>query len=309
MPVLTILAHGSTCGVAPALKTTQIPERLKTNGWSTAATRRNTAFLRSINHDSLTGDGFALTLTLRNCPETPESWHSTRANFIKRLKRRSLLRLHWVVEWQRRGVPHLHIAAWFDEEAMVKPDQIIEQWLLVAKDYKPAQRSQTAVPIHAFGGWAQYVSKHAARGAAHYQRNIASLPTQWRSTGRVWGKSGQWSQIDPKRLEMAPTAFYAYRRLIRKFKLNKAKRTGTTAEIHYAKNMLKCHEKGLSAVRGVSEWVPSEVNLAIVNWLIHAGFSVLVGPTTKIERITERLKPVQAEQEGQASSAAHSARR
>lgn len=286
MPVLTILAHGATAGVAPGQKT-HIAARGNTIGWSTAATRRNTAFLRSVNHDALTGHGHAGTLTLRNCPDSPEDWHRTRTNFVKRLRRIGLTRMHWVVEWQKRRVPHLHIAVWFDQPGDFGPE-IKAHWIESAMQYRPALLSQTVVPITSFGGWAQYVAKHSARGAGHYQRNIAARPSGWTSSGRVWGKCGQWPTIEPKRLEIAPRAFHALRRAMRSWRIADARMRKNPRQVTQARTMLRCRNRDLSNVRGVSEWIPQEVTDRLVTWLTVTGHSVLDSPTTA-ERIASRL--------------------
>ena len=94
-------------------------------GWSAGATRRNLQFLYSIDERDLDGEGFAVTLTLRDCPPTAEDWQYLVKQFFMYLKRIlsyasaalggdfTLLRYHYVTEWQRRGVPHLHATIYF----------------------------------------------------------------------------------------------------------------------------------------------------------------------------------------------------
>ena len=78
MPVIKSYRHGMTGGVAPMNNSHTRALRGVVEGWSTGATRRNTAFLRSIREDQLTGIGVALTLTLKTCPVTPADWHRLR---------------------------------------------------------------------------------------------------------------------------------------------------------------------------------------------------------------------------------------
>lgn len=54
-------------------------------------------------------------LTLRHCPPTSDDWTRLVKVLQQRLRRAGLLRWHWVVEWQRRGVPHLHLAVYAQE--------------------------------------------------------------------------------------------------------------------------------------------------------------------------------------------------
>ena len=161
------------------------PKRTQTTGWSAAATSRNIAFLRSVRVKTLEGFGYAATLTLRRCPATPEDWQRLRNAFFQRSRREGLTRCHWVVEWQKRRVPHLHLALWADE-----PDYagvVLAHWIEVAKSYQPKFKAQTCIPIHDLLGWFQYVAKHAARGANHYQRHESARPKNWDKSGRIWG--------------------------------------------------------------------------------------------------------------------------
>jgi len=43
------------------------------------------------------------------------TWTRLVKTLLQRLRRAGLLRWHWVVEWQRRGVPHLHLAVYAQE--------------------------------------------------------------------------------------------------------------------------------------------------------------------------------------------------
>ena len=114
MPVQTLYRHGGKGGVGPARNDHLRAKRGTVQGWSLGATRRNTQFLMSVEEHRLTGVGYALTLTLRDCPATPGDWHRLRKSWTDRMRRLGMVRLHWVTEWQRRGVPHLHCAIWFD---------------------------------------------------------------------------------------------------------------------------------------------------------------------------------------------------
>lgn len=88
------------------------PKRGEIQGWTAAAARRNTKFLQSIDPAQLAGrEGYALTLTLRESPVSYASWAVLLALFLDRLRKAPGIGLvHWVVEWQERGAPHLHMA-------------------------------------------------------------------------------------------------------------------------------------------------------------------------------------------------------
>lgn len=82
------------------------------NGWSKASVRRHKAWLFSVQTDDLTGSGYGVTLTLRQTPATHDDWMQLVQRLHRAFREAGLLRWHWVVEWQRRGTPHLHLAVY-----------------------------------------------------------------------------------------------------------------------------------------------------------------------------------------------------
>lgn len=247
-------------------------------GWSDGATRRNTAFLRSIREDRLTGAGVALTLTLRTCPPTADDWHRLRRAWEMRMRRAGMLRLHWVTEWQRRGVPHLHGAIWFPNSYdTITP---VDAWCDLAERYGAGRRGQHARVIDGPIGWFQYLSKHAARGVKHYQRNAENIPEGWQArTGRVWGKSGDWPIREAVRINLQDQhgdgGWFAFRRLVRSWRVAEARAADDAYRLRSARSMLRCEDQSLSRVRGVSEWIPQEVQDGLLANLSVRGYSVI----------------------------------
>ena len=242
-------------------------------GWSEGATRRNTAMLRSILEDELHGHGYAVTLTLRDCPPSPDDWHRIRRAWERRMERAGMVRLHWVTEWQRRGVPHLHCAIWFTDP---DPTPIVRAWVAVAATHGAAEPGQHVRPIDGPIGWFQYVSKHAARGVRHYQRSSDNIPEAWQSrTGRVWGKLGHWPIRDATRVQLDAAGFAAFRRLVRGWRLGDARSKGDRYRIDQARHMLTCHDRTASQLRGVSEWIPQHLQDALLVNLQTRGFRVV----------------------------------
>ncbi|WP_443678171.1 rolling circle replication-associated protein [Nocardioides astragali] len=82
------------------------------DGWSRSAVRRHLEFLYSVDVPRLDGSGFGVTLTVRNTPPTHTEWMSLLQKLIREFRAAGLSRWHWVVEWQRRGTPHLHLAVY-----------------------------------------------------------------------------------------------------------------------------------------------------------------------------------------------------
>lgn len=244
-------------------------------GWTRATTRRNTQFLGAVDVALLDGEGFAFTFTVRDCPESAVHWHSTRRAFIARLHRRGLIRLHWVTEWQRRGVPHLHGCAFFDTEEVSNPKgELLRAWLTVARPFGALAYSQDIAPISDAVGWFQYLTKHLSRGVRHYQRAKASIPPGWqRKTGRVWGHVGEWPLQPPTVFDLDRSGWWAYRRIVRGWRIADARASGKVDRLRAARVMLGGDRKH-SEVRGLSEWLSSSWQLAVLAHVAGRGFKV-----------------------------------
>ena len=251
--------------------------RGEVEGWSHGATRRNTEFLMSIREDRLEGDGYALTLTVRDCPESAQDWHKIRRAWEWRMRRLGMVRLHWVTEWQRRGVPHLHCAIWLPESAGM--ESAIAAWIAVAGIYGAARRGQHGRRIDGPVGWFQYLSKHAARGVSHYQRNIENIPAGWqRKTGRVWGKCGEWPVQQKIRFNLQDQhgdgGWFAFRRLVRTWRIADARASGDAYRIDRARRMLRCNDPVRARLIGFMEWVPFEITMALLTNVAGRGYDV-----------------------------------
>tara|TARA_B100000513_G_C11887068_1_gene181117 strand:- start:38 stop:817 length:780 start_codon:yes stop_codon:yes gene_type:complete len=244
------------------------------NGWSAKTARSNTRFLQSVTLSELSGHGYAFTLTLKDCPESHESWHKLRKAFLMRIQRMGVIRVHWVTEWQRRGVPHLHGVVYFPDADQSIPPKIISNWLKVAESYNPARWAQHIAAISDSLGWLQYLAKHAARGANHYQRSSDGIPEGWKKTGRIWGKGGDWPIRDPIKFELSREGNFAYRRIIRSYRIAEARSTDRPSTVKYARRMLKCNLQSLSEVRGTSGWIPERVTMSIIHWLASEGHTI-----------------------------------
>lgn len=278
MPVVKVYQHGSTSGTPPMRNDHQRAPRGVTQGWTDRAVRSNLAFLRSVILDDLTGTGYAFTLTIRDCPDSSEDWQKLRHQFVKRLQRFGMIRLHWVTEWQRRGVPHLHGVAYFpDTEEYPVPrvsNAITGTWCSVAWGFTAAEWSQDVKPITDALGWLQYLAKHAARGKHHYQRSAANIPAGWQKTGRVWGKSGDWSVGDPMVFDLEDSGYWQYRRMVRQWRLADARASGNGRRIAAARRMLQAGSVEKGRVRGTSEWVPQRLSLQMLAYIAAQGHRI-----------------------------------
>ena len=97
-------------------------------------------------------------------------------------------------------------------------------------------------------GWLQYLSKHAARGAAHYQRAQGSIPSGWEGmTGRMWGHLGDFPTHEPLGLELDDCGWFRFRRIVRGWRCAQARseRKVSPGRIKSARRMLCCSDFSL----------------------------------------------------------------
>lgn len=274
MRIVNLSLHGCKAGT-DAHRNSKRPSGLrgKVGGWSTGSTRRNIDFLRSVDYEALTGFGLAFTGTLLDCPATSDDWHRIRKLFLQRLNRLGLIRSHWVTEWQRRGVPHLHGMFFFPDcstaEYVALFQAIINAWLELVAPYRGASRGVNVVHMNDALGWAQYSAKHASRGVGHYQRSPENIPEEWKEkTGRVWGKTGDWPIRDAMKFEVSDDVYYRFRRLARSWRVADARQSGNRFRIKSARRCLKANTQTLADVRGVSEWLPLDVSVSLLMWAV-----------------------------------------
>jgi len=244
-------------------------------GWSKKSARSQRNWFYSQNILGLTGSGYSFTLTVKKCPQSAEDFHGYLRSLLKRLDRMGAVRSHWLIEWQRRQVPHLHGCVYFSEDS-VSPGQVISHWCDITDHLGSLSFGQDIKPIYDELGWLGYLAKHGARGVSHYQRMNKNIPEGWKKTGRMWGYTGKWPQEEPMRFEIDQRGYFVWRRVSRAWAKSAAREAekNRPAQIKYARQMLKCWDKNLSPVRGVSEWLPVDISSRLVVWLGSEGFTV-----------------------------------
>jgi hypothetical protein len=252
------------------------PPHTATVGWSLGSSRRNTEFLWSVDAAGLEPGGLTLTLTVRDCPASAAEWKRAREALFQWLRRQGLVRLHWVTEWQRRGVPHLHLALWFGQGLGVHAEVILAKWLDLTATWRASRLAQHWAELYDATGWGLYVSKHAARGAVHYQRSREHLPESWQSgTGRLWGYLGQWPRRDAWKVDVDRQSFYRLRRLLRSRRVAMARACPRAEDrgplIRWSRGMLRNPDAVASAHRGLGEWFEESWSLQSLRWVSELG--------------------------------------
>lgn len=267
MAKLSIFPGGSSGGFpGPGHRLTDTT-RGEVKGWTPGSSRRLVAWLWSVNVDALSrDDGWAVTLTVGETPPSAEEWQACRDKLLRKLRALGVELVHWVVEWTARGRPHLHMAVYGPGRLDA---HILSAWLLVVDSmgWPASTKAQHIVPITGTSGWLQYVSKHAARGVAHYQRQGA--PPGWEKTGRLWGHSGEWPLEVPIEVELERVQFHRYRRLARAWQRARMRREGVPWK-HIKRLGHKYGDKEKGAMMGVSGWIPDAVSLMLVELALDA---------------------------------------
>lgn len=296
MPILKLYHHGLSGGFPTTMANPNPPPRGEVGGWSEAAARRNVRFLWSVRPGELTGIGLAITATVRDCPPTHDDWSKLRRAYIERLRRDGLIRGHWVTEWQRRGVPHLHGAFWLPgtvgntAQVLSLCHRVRRHWLEVARAYRPVDAGQHVVPIVDDVGWFRYLAKHAARGVHHYQRAADGIPQGWKKTGRMWGHVGDWPTDEAMVIDLDQAGFWMYRRLVRRWRIaeqtqliERCRTEGWKSGQQYrdamrqlsrSRRMLKGGDHARSARHGISGWIPMDVQLRLLAAVAAAGHQI-----------------------------------
>jgi len=208
------------------------------------------------------------------------------------------VRLHWIVEFQKRGCPHIHWALWYAEGTHIfwwkggREVVCIDDWLDIVGQaaaasgaipaYVPSylgtrypderwlvcRDAQYVATMDNIDGWFEYLAKHAVRGVRHYQRAKATnLPEGWASsTGRLWGHVGDWPRTEPVEFELPDSAGYRVRRWLRGYCIAKARGANRPKPrvIAWARRMLKDADRRHSAMFRVACFVTPAVAYRMV---------------------------------------------
>ena len=162
-------------------------KRGECKGWSLGAINNMSRFMYSVIPGELSGNGFALSLTLRNCPATSADFKIVRDCLLRYFQKAGALRWHWLTEFTLRCLPHLHGVVFFPEHKIITPKAIVARWCDITKEYETRPVAQMVQPISDIQGWFGYLTEHGSRSVKHYQKE--GMPDGWEKTGRLWGRS------------------------------------------------------------------------------------------------------------------------
>lgn len=295
MPTISIRAHGVSAtrnqtlvnpetGEIVKLADFQPPERTATKGWTPNVARRNEQRLQQVDFDAVEGFPAFVTLTMPSGQMGDVSaamFHGWLKRWLQFMKRHGMRHYYWILEFQASGNPHLHVLVWLDHEPEpLETFKALRSWVGILNKSGVGARLQgqiwepidvgaeitvdgETVPAHP-ERVLMYLAKHAARGVAHYQRQIENMPDDWQyRSGRVWGHDRGLPLCEQQDVECDYPTFHRFRRLVRRWRLAEAQAIKDTerrrAAIVQARRSLKCGRRDVSTYRGVSAWVPASV--------------------------------------------------
>nr|GLK32382.1 hypothetical protein GCM10017610_26670 [Curtobacterium pusillum] len=292
MAKIVIAPDGVKLAKAPGMGNKAPPKRGKASGWTKAVARRNNDFLMSVDGEELAtdpGSPFALSLTFGRAEVvTPAALRDSREALFDRFRRMGVTRLHWLVEFQGDGVPHLHMILYLPRDAALSGVEasLRRHWLEVAGWSGAHLKGQHVVPVSHLRGWKQYLGKHGIRGVHHYQRQ---MPDGWEEPGRMWGKLGTWPTRSIE-LECDLATFFRFRRILRSYRVAEArallakappdKLANLRRSLGFARRCLRePNPEGSpkATLRGMNLWVPEYTTLRVATFLSNQP-SALVRP-------------------------------
>lgn len=247
MGTVTVYPGGSTAGF-PSDSKHRRAKRGRVTGWTPAAARRLLTFLWSVESERLDGDGLAVTLTMGGRPADALEWAHARGLLLQWLRDHGATRWQWLTEWTAQGRPHLHLAVYGDG---IGAELVALAWIRISRSagWPASWKGQSVEPIFDAEGWLKYVAKHSARGVDHYQRETP--PPGWETTGRLWGKGGDWPTVEPQKLYLTGPQTFLYMAHFKEWQAARMILEGVSQE-----QVDKYLADGVGEIRGLSGWIP-----------------------------------------------------
>jgi hypothetical protein len=120
-------------------------------GWSIQSTWCFRRWFYSVDGAALDAHGYATSFTVRDLLSTAADWTATRDWFLRRMRRSGLVRGQWFIEWQRRGVPHMHGCLFLLE--LNFEEFVMDYWFEAAAEWRPGARGQVVKSLWGLLGW------------------------------------------------------------------------------------------------------------------------------------------------------------
>jgi hypothetical protein len=253
-------------GVAPRRPPSR-GDRKAIAGWSERSAASNAAFLRSVDGSKIEGCSLSCTLTIGSLV-TCQQWLSIRQRFVYWLRcEDAVLAGHWLVEFQSRGAPHMHLFLVLDwSMAFQFRSKLMKKWLDLVSITGALERGQFTSQLDDPLGWLRYLARHGSRSISHYQRD--GLPPGWFVSGRLWGRFGDWA-VRSDRFVCNDAVYFHLRRVAVRLMIQEARRDldtawlfGESKKIQAIKTRIKelrrrfrSRDPWKSASTGVSDWV------------------------------------------------------
>lgn len=301
MPTISIREHGVSVarnqtlvdpntGEIVKLTAFQPPERTETKGWTRNVARRNEQRLQQIDFAHVDGVPAFVTLTMPSKQMADVSaamFHAWLKRWLQFMKRHGMLHYYWILEFQATGNPHLHVLVWLDHTSEpLEQYKALRSWVNMLNKSGVGARQQAqiwesidvggeltvdgeTVPAHP-ERVLMYLAKHAARGVAHYQRQLSNMPADWQHrSGRVWGHDRGLPLRDAESVEVDYPTFWRYRRLVRSWRLAEARAVEDprrrAVAISAARGMLRWSDPSEAPYRGISAWIPADVSRRLLD--------------------------------------------
>lgn len=201
-----------------ARKGQKAAKRDRCGGWTYGCYKRLVERLQSVCEEHLFSTGFvhAITLTYGHAEGVPSAGMVKlhRERLLGWAARHGFTAVHWLVEFQRNGYPHMHLIAKHGVSAVMAAS-LVDKWLSITSASGARSAGQHVSEMSGFSQYALYLAKHASRQNWHYQR--ASLPTSWGGySGRMWGFTGDWKFDDAFVIVLDIGEWWRVRRVIRR---------------------------------------------------------------------------------------------
>lgn len=289
MDVLTIHQNGASMAKVsqhPRTVTSRLGRGQK--GWTADVARANRKFLQSVVYDDLTGVGVSYTLTVGDIPP-PEEWRRLMDNLVMWFRDTGYIRHHHVVEFQKRGAPHVHGVVYYpDGDSEEIGRRLIAYWLKAARGTNPDVLGQNAQPVRTVVHWAEYLDKHATRSIQNYQRAEANLNAEW-VPGRLpkmYRFSGDWPRREPEKFRLPERKAALFRALLVEYCASELERKGDPENAEKIRKRAEVNPDD-PMTYGLNLWVPRsvqfdllrEVGISFADWYRH-GENLRVRPDT-----------------------------